>query len=124
MSLVTSLPHIQGLASGLATKRTENTYVLPSKADVKELMGAFVDGLVNAAEDRASEIIDGELIWRVCRVTKRADLREAREEVLERLGGLAVWLVRIMILGCGGLVCLVLGVWRRCWCVRRGRCYC
>lgn len=50
------------LASGLATKRTENTYVLPSKADVKELMGAFVDGLVNAAEDRASEIVDGELI--------------------------------------------------------------
>jgi hypothetical protein len=49
------------LASGLATKRTENTYVLPSKSDVKELMGAFVDGLVSTAIDRADEIIDVEV---------------------------------------------------------------
>ena len=35
------------LASGLATKRTENTYVLPSKQDVKELVGTFVEGLVS-----------------------------------------------------------------------------
>ena len=46
------------LASGLATKRTENTYVLPSKSDVKELMNTFVEGLVSTAEDRAGEIID------------------------------------------------------------------
>ncbi len=50
------------LASGLATKRTENTYVLPSKKDVQELMGAFVEGIVGAAEDRAGEIIDVEVV--------------------------------------------------------------
>ena len=50
------------LASGLATKRTENTYVLPSKQDVKELVGTFVEGLVSAAEDRANEIIDVEVV--------------------------------------------------------------
>jgi transposase-like protein len=50
------------LASGLATKRTENTYVLPTKSDVKELMGAFVEGLVGSAEDRANEIIDVEVV--------------------------------------------------------------
>ena len=46
------------LASGLATKRTENTYVLPSKDDLKGLMGSFVDGLVDAADDRSKEIIE------------------------------------------------------------------
>jgi transposase-like protein len=50
------------LASGLATKRTENTYVLPSKTEVKELMGAFVEGIVNAAEDRVDNIIDVEVV--------------------------------------------------------------
>ena len=50
------------LASGLATKRTENTYVLPNRDDMKQLMSGFVDGLVSAAESRASEIIDGEVI--------------------------------------------------------------
>jgi len=50
------------LASGLATKRTENTYVLPSKSDVKELMGAFVEGLVGSAVDRANEVIDVEVV--------------------------------------------------------------
>jgi transposase-like protein len=50
------------LASGLATKRTETTYVLPSKQDVKELVGTFVEGLVSAAEDRANEIIDVEVV--------------------------------------------------------------
>lgn len=50
------------LASGLATKRTENTYVLPSKSDVKELMGAFVEGLISAADDRANEVIDVEVV--------------------------------------------------------------
>lgn len=50
------------LASGLATKRTENTYVLPSKQDVKELVGTFVEGLVSAAEDRANEVIDVEVV--------------------------------------------------------------
>ena len=43
------------LASGLATQRTENTYMLPS-------MGAFVEGLVGSAIDRASEIIDVEVV--------------------------------------------------------------
>jgi hypothetical protein len=50
------------LATGLATKRTENTYVLPSKNDVQELMGAFVEGIVSAAEDRSNEIIDVEVV--------------------------------------------------------------
>lgn len=50
------------LASGLATKRTENTYVLPSQSDVKELMGAFVEGLVGSAVDRANEVIDVEVV--------------------------------------------------------------
>tara|TARA_R110000823_G_scaffold277831_2_gene396329 strand:- start:13453 stop:13968 length:516 start_codon:yes stop_codon:yes gene_type:complete len=50
------------LASGLATKRTENTYVLPSQSDVKELMGAFVEGLVGSAIDRANEVIDVEVV--------------------------------------------------------------
>ena len=50
------------LASGLATKRTENTYVLPSKSDVKELMGAFVEGLIGTAQDRANEVIDVEVV--------------------------------------------------------------
>lgn len=50
------------LASGLATKRTENTYVLPSKQDVQELMGAFVEGIVGAAEDRAGEVVDVEVV--------------------------------------------------------------
>lgn len=49
------------LASGLATKRTENTYVLPSRADMKELMSGFVEGVVSAAESRSVEIIDVEV---------------------------------------------------------------
>lgn len=50
------------LASGLATKRTETVHTLPSREDMKELMSGFVDGLVGAAESRAVEIIDGEVI--------------------------------------------------------------
>ena len=50
------------LAQGLATKRTETTYVLPSREEMRGLMSGFVDGLVNAAEDRASEIVDSEVI--------------------------------------------------------------
>lgn len=50
------------LASGLATKRTETVHTLPSREDMKELMGGFVDGLVGAAEARAAEIVDGEVI--------------------------------------------------------------
>ena len=46
------------LASGLATKRTETVHTLPSREDMKELMGGFVEGLVGSAEDRAEEIID------------------------------------------------------------------
>ena len=49
------------LASGLATKRTETVQILPSREDMKELMGGFVDGLVGAAESRAGEIIDVEV---------------------------------------------------------------
>ena len=50
------------LASGLATKRTETVHTLPSRDDMKALMGGFVDGLVGAAESRATEIVDGEVI--------------------------------------------------------------
>jgi len=50
------------LASGLATKRTETTYVLPSKAEMQELMGSFVDTLISSAEDRASVIVDAEIV--------------------------------------------------------------
>ena len=49
------------LATGLATKRTETVQILPSREDMKELMGGFVDGLVGAAESRAGEIIDVEV---------------------------------------------------------------
>jgi transposase-like protein len=49
------------LATGLATKRTETDQILPSREDMKELMGGFVDGLVGAAESRAGEIIDVEV---------------------------------------------------------------
>jgi len=45
------------LASGLATKRTETVHTLPSKEDIKELMSGFSEGLVAAAEDRASEVV-------------------------------------------------------------------
>ena len=48
------------LASGLATKRTETVHTLPSREDMKELMGGFVEGLVGAAETRALEVIDVE----------------------------------------------------------------
>lgn len=50
------------LASGLATKRTETVHTLPSRDDMKELMSGFVDGLVGAADARAAEIVDGEVI--------------------------------------------------------------
>lgn len=50
------------LANGLATKRVENTVALPSKDDMKELMGSFVGGLVGAAEERASEVIEAEAV--------------------------------------------------------------
>ena len=50
------------LASGLATKRTETVHTLPSRDDMKELMGGFVDGLVSAAESRAIEIVDAEVV--------------------------------------------------------------
>jgi hypothetical protein len=50
------------LASGLATKRTETVHTLPSREDMKELMGGFVDGLVSAAESRATEIVDAEVV--------------------------------------------------------------
>ena len=49
------------LASGLATRRTENTYTLPSKAEMKELMGSFVDTLITSAEDRSAVIVEGEV---------------------------------------------------------------
>jgi transposase-like protein len=49
------------LASGLATRRTETTYVLPSKAEMKELMGSFVDTLITSAEDRSAVVIEGEV---------------------------------------------------------------
>ena len=45
------------LTSGLATKRTETVHTLPSKEDMKELMSGFSEGLVAAAEDRASEVV-------------------------------------------------------------------
>jgi len=45
------------LASGLATKRTETVHTLPSKEDMRELMSGFSEGLVAAAEDRASEVV-------------------------------------------------------------------
>jgi hypothetical protein len=45
------------LAQGLATKRTETVHTLPSKEDMKELMSGFSEGLVAAAEDRASEVV-------------------------------------------------------------------
>ena len=50
------------LASGLATKRTETVHTLPSREDMKALMSGFVDGVVGAAEARAGEIIDGEIV--------------------------------------------------------------
>lgn len=50
------------LATGLATKRTETVHTLPSKEDMKELMSGFVEGLVGAAESRAAEIVDSEVI--------------------------------------------------------------
>ena len=45
------------LATGLATKRTETVHTLPSKEDMRELMSGFAEGLVSAAEDRASETV-------------------------------------------------------------------
>lgn len=50
------------LASGLATKRTETVHTLPSREDMRELMSGFVEGVVGAAEARAGEIIDGEIV--------------------------------------------------------------
>ncbi len=50
------------LATGLATKRTETVHTLPTREEMKELMGGFVEGVVGAAEARAAEIIDGEVI--------------------------------------------------------------
>ena len=49
------------LASGLATRRTENTYTLPSKAEMQELMGSFVDTLISSAEDRSAVIVEGKV---------------------------------------------------------------
>lgn len=45
------------LAQGLATKRTETVHTLPTKEEMKELMSGFAEGLVGAAEERASEIV-------------------------------------------------------------------
>lgn len=50
------------LASGLATKRVENTLTLPSRDEMQELMGSFVSGMVTAAEERAAEVVDAEII--------------------------------------------------------------
>lgn len=46
------------LAQGLATKRTETVHTLPTKEEMKELMGGFADSLVSAAENRASEVVE------------------------------------------------------------------
>jgi len=46
------------LASGLATKRTENVYTLPSKEDMRELMSGLVDGIISSADSRTEDIID------------------------------------------------------------------
>mgnify|MGYP006275533881 FL=1 len=48
------------LASGLATKRTETVHTLPTRDEMKELMSGLVDGIVGAAENRASDIIEVE----------------------------------------------------------------
>jgi transposase-like protein len=48
------------LANGLATKRTETVHTLPSREDMRELMGGFAQGLVGAAEDRSKEVLEVE----------------------------------------------------------------
>ena len=45
------------LASGLATKRTETVHTLPTRDEMKELMSGFAEGLISAADDRASETV-------------------------------------------------------------------
>lgn len=49
------------LASGLVTRRTETTHSLPSKAEMKELMGSFVDTLISSAEERSAVLVEGEV---------------------------------------------------------------
>jgi transposase-like protein len=46
------------LASGLATKRTETVHTLPTKEEMKELMGGFASSLVDAAQDRSEEVVE------------------------------------------------------------------
>lgn len=50
------------LASGLATKRTETVHKLPSREEMRELMSGFADGIIGAAESRADEIIDADIV--------------------------------------------------------------
>ena len=49
-------------ASGLPTSRTEHQNALPSREELKELLGTFVEVAVEAAEQRDSDIEDAEYV--------------------------------------------------------------
>ncbi len=49
-------------ASGLPTQRTEHQHALPSREDLQTVLGAAIGGMIEMAERRDAEIVDGEVV--------------------------------------------------------------
>jgi hypothetical protein len=50
------------IAKGLATSRTETVHALPSPTEIANVLGAVLQGAIQAAQARDADIIDAELI--------------------------------------------------------------
>lgn len=49
-------------ARGLADRTVEHRHTLPSADELRELVGAFIEGSKQAALDRADDVIDAEIV--------------------------------------------------------------
>ena len=49
-------------AKGLPTQRTEHQHALPSREELAGVLGAAITGMIEMAERRDDEIIDGEVV--------------------------------------------------------------
>lgn len=52
-------------ASGLPTQRTEHQHALPSREELQSVLGAAIGGMIEMAERRDVEIVDGEVVEEV-----------------------------------------------------------
>jgi transposase-like protein len=49
-------------ASGLPTQRTEHQHALPTREELQTVLGAAIGGMIEMAERRDREVVDGEVV--------------------------------------------------------------